>query len=167
MVCNFLEPSHYHRRRHIPSLRRCSIDGFTDGFTHQFRNRCNLLLDQSNDGGISFHNVTDEFQTNASRRSTLHSSLPHRGIFSGVKDHLQCLSLCLSTSFRGLAMPILVWESRGHIESLSLLCSNGNLDPTWISFHFRSKFEHNLFIIIWVIFFEPIHYFLHSIPIFP
>jgi len=50
-------------------------------------------------------------------------------------------------------MPILVWESRGHNESLSLLCSNGNLDPTWISFHFRSKFEHNLFIIIWVIFF--------------
>ena len=35
----------------------------------------------------------------------------------------------------------------------------------WIGFHFRSKFKHNCLIIIWVLFLEPIHRFLVSIPV--
>ena len=35
----------------------------------------------------------------------------------------------------------------------------------WICFHFRSKFKHNCLIIIWVLFLEPIHRFLVSIPV--
>ena len=109
VVCNFFEPSHHHWYRHIPSRRGCSFDGLTQ----HSGNTCNFLLNLSNGGGVSFDDVTDEFQKLVIPRDTRRLRYFATLFQRDQRSH-------------GSTRPSSFLQSRGN-ESFALLCSNGEM----------------------------------------